>query len=91
MKKRVAVLVSGIVQGVFYRDYTNKKAKKLGITGFVKNETDGKVLAVAEGEEEKLKEFVRWVKRGPLLAQVEKIEVEWGKAKGEFTDFEILY
>ena len=91
MKKRVAVLVSGIVQGVFYRDYINKKAKKLGITGFIKNEADGRVLAVAEGEEEKLKEFVRWVKRGPLLAQVEKIEVKWGKARGEFTDFETRY
>lgn len=85
------VLVSGIVQGVFYRDWINKKAKKLGITGFVKNEAGGRVLTVAEGGEEKLKEFVKWVKKGPLLAQVEKIEVEWGKAKGEFTDFEILY
>mgnify|MGYP001619517122 CR=1 FL=1 len=85
------ILVSGIVQGVFYRNHANQKARKLGITGFVKNEPDGRVLVVAEGKEEKLKELIEWTKRGPLLAKIEKIEVEWDKAKGEFIDFKILY
>jgi len=91
MRKRIIILVSGIVQGVFFRSSTQKKARKLSLTGFVKNEPDGKVKIVAEGEEKSLEELIKWAKRGPMLAKVNGIEVKWDKAQGEFEDFKIMY
>lgn len=91
MRKRVIILVSGIVQGVFFRSNTQEKAKELNLTGFVRNEPDGRVKIVAEGEEENLEKLIEWAKRGPLLARVNNIEVKYEEAKGEFEDFEIMY
>lgn len=90
-KRRVHVFVSGRVQGVFFRDNTCRKARELGITGWVKNLPDGKVEAIFEGEEEKIKEMVEWTKRGPVFAKVNNLNVEWQEYKGEFKDFEIRY
>ncbi|OGZ17926.1 MAG: acylphosphatase [Candidatus Nealsonbacteria bacterium RBG_13_36_15] len=91
MKKRVVILVSGLVQGVFYRSKTLRKSKNLNLTGWVKNEPNGSVKIVAEGEEENLGELIGWTKSGPPLAKVNKIKVEWEKDKEEFKDFEIRY
>lgn len=91
MKKRVIVLVSGSVQGVFYRSETLQKAKELNLTGFVKNEPDGRVKIIAEGVERHLEKLIEWIKQGPTLAKVDKIEVKWDKDKGEFKDFKIVY
>ena len=91
MKKRVIALVSGSVQGVFYRSETLQKAKELNLTGFVKNEPNGKVEIIAEGEKENLEKLIEWTRQGPTLAKVDKIEVKWDEDKGEFEDFEIVY
>ena len=91
MKKRLHVLVSGRVQGVFFRANTKHFAEKFGLTGWVKNLKDGRVEIVAEGEEEKLREFLALVKRGPITAKVENAEFEWLPALSEFTDFQIRY
>lgn len=91
MKKRVTILVSGLVQGIFYRFETSREAKRLNLTGWVKNEIDGKVKIMAEGEEENLEKLIEWAKKGPLLAKVDKIEVKWNKDQKEFEDFEIVY
>jgi acylphosphatase len=91
MIKRVEIQVLGRVQGVFFRSQTAKKAKELNLTGWVKNEEDSSVKIVAEGEEENLKNLIEWTKEGPLLARVDKIEVEWEEGKGEFEKFEIKY
>ena len=71
--KRISILVSGKVQGVFYRASTEKKAKEIGLTGFVRNEPDGKVYTEAQGTEEQLTEFVNWCKRGPDRARVDEV------------------
>jgi acylphosphatase len=71
--KRISILVSGKVQGVFYRVSTEKKAKEIGLTGFVRNEPDGKVYIEAQGTEEQLDELVKWCKRGPERAEVDEI------------------
>ena len=76
---------------VLYRDSARRKAKKLKLTGWVKNEPDGTVKVVAEGEEKGLKELIAWCYNGPILARVEKIEVQWGEATGELSGFEIRY
>ena len=91
MKKRVHIFVSGRVQGVFFRANSKHFAEKLGLTGWVRNLEDGRVEIVAEGEEEKLREFVALVKRGPITAKVEGAEVEWLQALSEFKDFQIRY
>lgn len=90
---RVHIYIFGVVQGVFYRDWTRKNALELGLTGWVKNLFDGKVEAVFEGEEEKVREMVRRCHQGPPAALVEKVEVEWEESPptggGEFKNFKI--
>jgi acylphosphatase len=89
--KRVHVLISGVVQGVFFRSNTFKRAKKLGLKGFVRNTPDGRVEAVFEGDEKAVEEILKFCNRGPLGASVENVEVTEEKFKNEFSDFEIAY
>ena len=84
--KRAHVLISGRVQGVFFRANTIKEARELGLTGWVKN-TGDKVEAVFEGEENKIKEILLWCNQGPKLAQVENVEVKYEVPTGEFKEF----
>ncbi|PIR92917.1 acylphosphatase [Candidatus Falkowbacteria bacterium CG10_big_fil_rev_8_21_14_0_10_43_10] len=84
------IKITGEVQGVGFRCYTQKKAKELGIKGYVVNDPDGAVYVEAEGEEDALKEFVNWCRRGPDGVRVAKIEVIKGGIK-EFTNFRISY
>ncbi len=88
---RVHVLISGLVQGVFYRASTKEEAKKLGLTGWVRNLPDGRVEAVFEGEREKVERMIAWCKKGPPLARVERVEVHEESYQGEFSDFFIRY
>lgn len=88
---RAHVVVSGRVQGVFFRSYTQERAYQWGLTGWVKNRGDGKVEAVFEGDEDKVKEMVEWCRKGPPGAHVTDLKVEWEEAKGEFTSFHIKY
>lgn len=90
-KIRAHIFVKGLVQGVFFRSNTRKKAQQLGLRGWVKNLPDGKVEAVLEGEREKVEQMIEWAKRGPPSAQVDGVEIEWEKYKEEFNDFEIRY
>ncbi len=90
-KTRCHVLVSGRVQGVFFRHNTLKKAKNLGLKGWVRNTENGKVEAVFEGDKEKIEKMLEWIKVGPPLAKVENLEVKWEEFKGEFKDFKIKY
>lgn len=87
-KIRAHVFISGRVQSVFFRSETCKMARDLGITGWVRNLEDGRVGAVFEGKEDKVKKIVEWCKRGPLLAKVENTEISFETYKGEFESFE---
>ena len=86
---RCRVLVTGMVQGVFFRAFTQKIAEKLGLVGFVRNMPDGCVEAVVEGEEETVKAMLIVLKKGSPNSHVEKIDVEWAAATNEFNRFEI--
>ena len=86
MKRHFTILISGKVQGVFFRASTKEKADSLDITGLVRNEPDGCVYIEAEGEEEPLREFARWCHQGPPRAKVEKSDVRESALKG-FTGF----
>lgn len=87
--KQVHIVVSGSVQGVFYRANTRKKAKDLAIKGWVRNLRDGRVEITAEGKEKDLKNLIEWCKKGPKLAFVENIEVEWSDYTGKYEEFSI--
>jgi len=90
-KQRVHIIVSGRVQGVFFRDFTRQQANNLGITGWVKNLPDGKVQIVAEGDKDKLLQLIEAVKVGPSSAKVKDCQIKWLEFSGEFRDFEIIY
>jgi len=82
------IRVLGKVQGVWFRDSARKKARELGITGFVRNEPDGLVYLEAEGDEDALKKLVEWCWEGPEGAKVDKVVIENGVVKS-FEAFEI--
>jgi acylphosphatase len=77
------VLVSGRVQGVFFRDSCSRRARELGVCGWVRNLPDGRVEAVFEGEAQAVEQMVRWCHVGPRLARVEQVEVEEQDPQGE--------
>ncbi|AGP32891.1 MULTISPECIES: acylphosphatase [Sorangium] len=87
--KQVQLFVRGRVQGVFFRASTQREAKRLGLTGWVKNRSDGSVEVLAEGEEDELKELIAWANRGPSAARVERVDVRWRGFSGDFFDFRI--
>lgn len=88
--KQVQGLVRGRVQGVFFRASTQREARRLGLTGWVKNRTDGGVEFCAEGEEEELKELIAWANRGPTASRVERVDVRWRGFVGDYADFRIV-
>jgi len=87
-RDRAHVYVSGIVQGVFFRQKTKRQAESLGVNGWVRNLPDGRVEAVFEGEEQAVKELINWCHHGPSYAMVTKVEVLWEPYRGEFSGFE---
>ena len=91
MKARAHIFVSGRVQGVYFRDHTQRWASSLNLTGWVRNIRDGRVEALAEGDKEKVEELISRLKEGPPSAQVDKVDVNWEDYKGEFKDFRITY
>jgi len=91
MKTRAHVFISGRVQGVFFRASTTEEAKRLGLTGWVRNMRDGRVEAVFEGEESLVDVMVSWCHKGPSYSNVEDVEVMHEKYSGEFDDFNVRY
>lgn len=91
MKARAHILVSGQVQGVFFRDHTRRWAASLNLTGWVRNLMDGRVEVVAEGDKESIENLISRLREGPPMAYVENTEVNWEEYKGEFSDFRITW
>lgn len=91
MEARAHVLVSGMVQGVFFRASTRDMASGLGVKGWVRNTGAGKLEAVFEGEKEHVAKLVEFCAKGPPGAHVDDIDVRWEEYKGEFSGFEIRF
>ncbi len=89
--KRVGVIIRGDVQNVGFRSWIKHKAGHLGLKGWVKNNLDGTVEAVFEGEDHKIEEILDECKRGPPGSYVENVEAEEGKFRNEFDGFDIVY
>lgn len=90
MKVRARVFVSGRVQGVFFRGETVNVAQRLGLDGWVRNLSDGRVEAVFEGEKEKVEEALEFCRRGPPAAYVTNVDVKWERWTGELQGFGII-
>ena len=88
---RAHTIISGRVQGVFYRAETQKAAQQRGVTGWVKNRPDGTVEAVFEGKENDVASMIEWCKSGSSQARVDNVDVDWETYKGEFSAFEVAY
>lgn len=85
------IKVSGRVQGVWFRYFVQQRATELGIKGWVKNTSDGKVVAMAQGEEKDMKTFFEHLQVGPPMAKVTGVVKNRMPELEEFTDFRIVY
>ena len=83
--------ISGKVQMVMFRDFVQRKARTLDITGKVFNLDDGSVEVIAQGEKEQLEKLIEHLHEGPLLAHVVRVEVEWRKPAQSFESFKIIF
>jgi acylphosphatase len=86
MKKTIHAYISGQVQGVCFRMYTQQQARILGLTGWVKNLPDGRVEIMASGEAEQLKTLQDWLQKGPEMAKVLNVDIKIIETK-EFNGF----
>lgn len=84
--KSINIVIKGKVQGVWFRVSTLEQAKRLELNGFVKNIKDGSVYVEAEGDSNKIEEFISWCKKGPENAVVEELIFSEQKSK-DFTNF----
>jgi acylphosphatase len=91
MKVKAHLYISGRVQGVYYRAFTQEVADSLGLKGWVRNLPDGRVEAVFEGERELIEKAILKCKQGPPYANVTNIDVTWENQPEGFSDFRIRY
>ncbi len=91
MKTKAHLYISGKVQGVYYRAFTQEIADSLGLKGWVKNLPDRRVEAVFEGERELIEQAISKCKQGPPTSRVTDIDVSWENHLEGFSDFRIRY
>ena len=90
-QQRIHLLVSGKVQGVFFRQALKVVAKKNNVLGWVRNLTDERVEAILEGDSKSVNSVIDWAKTGPANSRVDNIEISNEEFKNEFSTFEVLY
>ena len=88
---RAHAIISGRVQGVFFRVETKHAADGFGVFGWVRNRRDGTVEALFEGDQDQVDAVLAWCKEGPPHAQVSAVKVDWEDYAGEFSAFDITY
>jgi acylphosphatase len=88
---RLHAIVTGIVQGVNFRWFTQRRAADLGLVGYVRNRSDGSVEFVAEGSRGALEQLLDAARVGPTAAVVENVDAHWSAPTGEYHRFEIRF
>jgi acylphosphatase len=88
--KTFHVYISGKVQGVFFRSNLKRVADENSVVGWVRNLADGRVEAVIQGEEERVRKVIEWARRGPSGAIVDKLELRELESSNQFRNFSIL-
>ena len=91
IKARAHVIISGRVQGVFFRMETKRAAGEYGVFGWVKNQLDGTVEAVFEGDRDRVEAIIDWCRQGPRMARVDTVAVDWQDYTGEFESFDVTF
>ena len=91
LKARFRAVAHGRVQGVSFRYYAVREARRLGLTGWIANRWDGTVEAVAEGERKDLIRFKSFLIRGSPTSRVDRVEVSWEEPTGEYESFSVRY
>jgi acylphosphatase len=89
--QEVEIRITGKVQQVMFRDFAQRKARALWLTGTAENVADGSLRVIAQGPEEKLRAFVEHLHKGPFLARVSNVTVNWRDARETYNDFSIVY
>jgi acylphosphatase len=89
--ERANIVVSGLVQGVFFRAHTQREAAALRLTGWVRNLNDGRVEILVEGEKDKVEKLISAVRVGPPMSRVEAVDVSWMDYRGDFTEFRVTW
>jgi acylphosphatase len=87
--RRVKIQVSGRVQGVYFRMFTQNKAKQFGIKGCARNLSDGRVEIIAEADHGNIEKLIKWCHKGPVTARVDLVEITEHESDEIFTSFEI--
>jgi acylphosphatase len=87
-QNKLRLMIHGRVQGVFFRNSMHREAQRLGVSGWVRNRSDGTVEAVVHGNPAAVEALVRWARRGPELAYVERVEIELDD--GSYSSFEVI-
>lgn len=90
-RKRIRATVHGRVQRVAFREYTRREAARLGVSGWVQNQTDGTVLVLCEGEVARVDALVAWLSTGPPYAIVTRIDLKEEEPQGTTGPLEIRY
>ena len=90
-KVRAHAIISGRVQGVFFRMETKRAADRFGVAGWVKNQRDGTVEAMFEGDQDKVDAVLEWCNEGPPSAMVTDVNVEWLDYSGEVNRFDVTF
>lgn len=90
VKKSAKIIISGTVQGVFFRNFCKENADKIGVKGFVRNLDNGDVEVVVEGDGQQVEKMISVCRKGPAHSQIRNVEVEGKKWQGEFDSFKIL-
>ncbi len=91
IRQQIDATVHGFVQGVSFRYYTQREANRLGVVGWVANQTNGTVRVVAQGTEAELNRLLQFLHRGSPLARVEQVKVSWEEPTEKFTGFQVRY
>ncbi len=89
--ERLEIYIEGRVQGVGFRHFVSQQARRLGIEGWVRNESDGTVRVVAEGPKESLEQLLSRVKEGPSTARVDNVKPQWSSAERDVSGFTVRY
>lgn len=90
-KVRAHLIISGRVQGVFFRAETRGAAQRFGVQGWVRNQADGTVEALLEGTEDSVRQAIEWCRQGPPRARVTDVQIAWEAYRGEFDGFAITH
>lgn len=90
-KARAHAIISGRVQGVFFRLETQRVVRSHSVSGWVKNRADGTVEAVFEGAQESVEAVLQWCRQGPPHAAVTDVAINWEPYTGKYATFEIRY